>query len=36
MVSICPFCYFNLNDGAKRVKSSMKLYDLVELVDMAL
>lgn len=36
MVSICPFCHFNLNEGAKRVKSSMKLYDLVELIDMAL
>ncbi|MFK5953037.1 MAG: (Fe-S)-binding protein [Desulfobacterium sp.] len=36
MVSICPFCHYNLNEGAKRVKSDMKLYDLVELLDMAL
>jgi len=36
MVSICPFCHYNLNEGAKRVKSEMKLYDLVELLDMAL
>ena len=36
MVSICPFCHFNINEGAKRVKSSMKLYDLVELIDMVL
>ncbi len=36
MVSICPFCHYNLNEGAKRIKSDMKLYDLVELIDMAL
>jgi Fe-S oxidoreductase len=36
MVSICPFCHYNLNEGAKRIKSSMKLYDLVEFIDMAL
>jgi len=36
MVSICPFCHYNLNEGSKRIKSTMKLYDLVELIDMAL
>jgi Fe-S oxidoreductase len=36
MVSICPFCHYNLNQGAKRIKSPMRLYDLVELMDMAL
>jgi heterodisulfide reductase subunit D len=36
MVSICPFCHYNLNEGAKRIKRDMKLYDLVELLDMAL
>ncbi len=33
MVSICPFCHYNLNQGAGRIGSSMKLYDLVELLD---
>ena len=33
MVSICPFCHYNLNEGAKRINSDMKLYDLVELID---
>lgn len=36
MVSICPFCHYNLNEGAKRIKSPMKLYDLVEFINMAL
>ncbi len=36
MVSICPFCHYNLNQGAARIKSDMKLHDLVELVDLAL
>jgi Fe-S oxidoreductase len=36
MISICPFCHYNLNEGAKRLKSPMKLYDLVEILDMAL
>lgn len=35
MVSICPFCHYNLNQGSKRIESPMKLYDLVELIDMA-
>ena len=35
MVSICPFCHYNLNEGAKRVNSDMRLHDLVELLDMA-
>ncbi|MCD4677188.1 MAG: (Fe-S)-binding protein [Desulfobacula sp.] len=36
MISICPFCHYNLNEGSKRIQSDMKLYDLVELIDMAL
>jgi heterodisulfide reductase subunit D len=36
MVSICPFCHYNLNEGAKRIGSSMKLFDLVELIDQVL
>jgi Fe-S oxidoreductase len=36
MVSICPFCHYNLNEGAKRIGSPMKLYDLVELIDQVL
>ncbi len=36
MVSICPFCHYNLNEGSQRIKSSMKVYDLVELIDMVL
>ena len=33
MVSICPFCHYNLNEGSRRISSEMKLYDLVELLD---
>lgn len=36
MVSICPFCHYNLNAGAKSIGSTMKLYDLTELIDRAL
>ena len=36
MVSQCPFCHHNLNEGAKRIGSPMKLYDLVELMDRVL
>jgi heterodisulfide reductase subunit D len=36
MVSICPFCHYNLNEGSRRLGSSMKLYDLVELIDQVL
>ncbi len=36
MVSICPFCHYNLNEGAKRIQSAMKLLDLVELIDQVL
>jgi Fe-S oxidoreductase len=36
MVSICPFCHYNLNEGAKRIGSPMKLLDLVELIDKVL
>jgi len=36
MVSICPFCHYNLNQGAQGLGSTMKLYDLIELIDRAL
>ena len=36
MVSICPFCHYNLNAGSQRIQSSMKLYDLTELIDQVL
>ena len=36
MVSICPFCYFNLTEGSKRIGSAMTLHDLTELIDLAL
>lgn len=36
MVSICPFCYFNLTEGSRRVGSNMTLHDLTELIDAAL
>jgi Fe-S oxidoreductase len=36
MVSICPFCHYNLNQGAQGIGSKMKLYDLTELIDKVL
>jgi len=33
MVSTCPFCHYNLNAGSQRIQSSMKLQDIVELLD---
>lgn len=33
MASTCPFCHYNLNQGAQRLGSDMKVYDLVELLD---
>ena len=36
MVSICPFCHYNLNEGAKRINSNMTLHDLTEIIDMAM
>lgn len=36
MISICPFCHYNLNQGSKSIGSNMKLYDLVELIDQVL
>jgi len=36
MVSICPFCHYNLNQSSQAIGSKMKLYDLTELIDMAL
>ncbi len=36
MISICPFCHYNLNEGSKKVSSNMKLYDLTEILDMVI
>jgi len=36
MVSICPFCHYNLNQGSQGIGSKMKLYDLTELIDRVL
>ncbi len=36
IVSICPFCHFNLNEGAKRISSQIKVHDLTELIDQVL
>jgi len=36
MVSICPFCHYNLNEGARRIGSTLTTHDLTELIDMAL
>ncbi|NWG02231.1 MAG: (Fe-S)-binding protein [Syntrophaceae bacterium] len=36
MVSICPFCHYNLNQGAQGTGSKMKLFDLTELIDKVL
>jgi Fe-S oxidoreductase len=33
IISICPFCHFNLNEGAKRIGSQVKVHDLTELMD---
>lgn len=33
MASTCPFCHYNLSQGAQRVDGDMKVYDLVELFD---
>lgn len=34
LTSICPFCYRNLSDAIKLSGSNMKMYDLVEILDM--
>ncbi len=36
LVSICPFCYRNLSDAIKDLKSPIKMIDLLELVNQAL
>ncbi|MBN1786414.1 MAG: (Fe-S)-binding protein [Candidatus Methanofastidiosa archaeon] len=36
IISCCPFCHANLNDGAKVIKSECKTMDLIELLDQAL
>jgi Fe-S oxidoreductase len=36
LVSICPFCYRNLNDAIKALNSNLKMTDLTEILDHAL
>jgi Fe-S oxidoreductase len=36
LVSCCPFCKTNLQEGISAMKSNMKFYDLIELVERAL
>ncbi|MFW9936188.1 MAG: (Fe-S)-binding protein [Candidatus Thorarchaeota archaeon] len=36
LVSICPFCYRNLNDAIKALNSDIKMIDLLELLNQAL
>lgn len=36
LVSICPFCYRNLSDAIKSLGSSIKMIDLLELIEEAL
>jgi Fe-S oxidoreductase len=36
LVSICPFCFRNLNDAIKDLKSNLKMVDLLELINQAL
>ncbi len=36
LVSICPFCYRNLNDAITALSSKLKMIDLTELLDQAL
>jgi Fe-S oxidoreductase len=36
IVSTCPFCYFNLTEGARRIGSQVTLHDLTELIDKAI
>lgn len=36
LISCCPFCKTNLQEGIDALKSDMKFYDLIELVERAL
>ena len=36
LVSICPFCYRNLNDAIKSLNSQIKMVDLIELISLSL
>jgi heterodisulfide reductase subunit D len=36
LVSICPFCYRNLNDAIKSLNSNIKMVDLMKLLNQAL
>jgi len=36
LVSICPFCYRNLNDAIKSLNSQIRMIDLIELISLSL
>jgi heterodisulfide reductase subunit D len=36
LVSICPFCYRNLNDAIQSLNSQIKMVDLIELISFSL
>ncbi len=36
LVSICPFCFRNIDDAIKALNSKIKMVDLLELIDQAL
>jgi Fe-S oxidoreductase len=36
LVSICPFCYRNLNDAIIELNSNIKMIDLMELLNQAI
>lgn len=36
LVSICPFCFRNIDDAIKALNSNMKMVDLLELIDQVL
>jgi len=36
LVSICPFCFRNIDDAIKALNSNIKMVDLLELIDQAL
>ncbi|MFO7970923.1 MAG: heterodisulfide reductase-related iron-sulfur binding cluster [Desulfobacterales bacterium] len=36
LVSICPFCFRNLNDAIKELDSDIEMIDLLELINQAL
>ncbi|MHA1271302.1 MAG: (Fe-S)-binding protein [Candidatus Helarchaeota archaeon] len=36
IISICPFCFRNLNDAIKQLNSKLKMVDLIELINKAI